>query len=512
MRVLERWNVRALVALTAALSCCSEARDDTGLPPTYHGSVATILDARCASCHSGAAPAGGWRADTYLGAIGCTADGTPAIGPGPVPILTALDRPDHAGFATADERDELARWIAAGAPSIRSGTHDASFADPRSPDSHGRFLRAMRWRPMLDPKDPDACGKCHDGAPTRPAGAQGFAPGATPCTTCHTDPGGALACSTCHGSPGKASPPRDKCFFPDDPPDVIHPAHTGPSPSNAGGLPCSTCHPQPAQGQFDGTHGDGHVEVWFDYAVAGNQAHFDETTKQCTGTCHDKGGARPGPSWTETTPMTCNDCHTSPPANHYAGACTSCHKEANATGTALVDPHLHVNGKVDLGDGSGKCGACHGAGDRPWPSTGAHLAHLLPKFAAPVSCDTCHPVPGAGDKHPLGLGAPIVRLVGLATAGARHPTYDPQTKTCADTYCHAGPGASVPAPKWTDGPKAITCGGCHAIPPSAPHSTGTNCSTTTCHQGSTTLIASGPVLTPAGAKVHVNGVIDRQVP
>ena len=204
--------------------------------------------------------------------------------------------------------------------------------------------------------------------------------------------------------------------------------------------------------------------------------------------------------------MTCNDCHRAPPANHYAGACSSCHREANANGTALASPKLHVNGAVDLGDGSGKCGACHGTGDDPWPTTGAHAAHRSPSASVAIACDTCHDLPKG--KHPTG-GGPTVRLFGLATAGARNPTWDPQTKTCGATYCHDGSGATLGAPKWSDGKTASACGGCHSLPPLAPHSSGISCSEITCHSGSTTLGVNGPVLTMSGAKVHVNGHVDR---
>jgi predicted CxxxxCH...CXXCH cytochrome family protein len=154
-----------------------------------------------------------------------------------------------------------------------------------------------------------------------------------------------------------------------------------------------------------------------------------------------------------------------------------------------------VNGKVDLGDGSGTCGACHGKGADPWPATGAHAAHAAPMNAAPVACTTCHAVPGPGDRHPLGKDAATVTLAGLAAQSARRPSYDATTKTCSGTYCHEGRGGSAPAPRWTDG--AVGCASCHAAPPPPPHVQSTTCSGTTCHAAETT----GPR--------HVNGLIDR---
>lgn len=428
------------------------------------------------------------------------------------PILTALDRPDHAGFASADERATLRQWLAAGARSRREGVHTAGFTDPRSPESHGAFLRARRYRPMLDVTDADACGRCHDGAPARPPGVSAAAE-ATACTTCHTEPAGPLGCGTCHGGPGRAYPPRDPCFFPADPPSPAHAAHAGGSPSREGGLACSTCHPTPTSGEPAGAHANTHVEVWLD-PTFGRTGAFDPTTKRCTDTCHARGGARPTPSWiTGEARMGCGDCHESPPSRptaHYAGACTSCHSEANATGAGLTASRLHLNGVVDLGDGSGACGACHGRGADPWPSTGAHAAHARPSGAAPVACETCHevPVPGAGARHPRGGGA-TVRLSGLAIRGGRRAAWDPATKTCAGTYCHEGANARAPAPRWTDGPAAATCGACHAIPPPAPHAASATCSSAGCHVGTT---APDGALTPAGKAVHVNGSVDSRVP
>jgi predicted CxxxxCH...CXXCH cytochrome family protein len=509
MRSPHAASLAALAIAGALASSCREERATRGAPPTWRDGVGSILQAKCVRCHAGPEAAGGFRADTYLGAIGCTASGASAIGGASPPLVAVLDRADHAGIVDETERDVLSRWVAAGAPSFRAGTHASSFADPRSKDSHGRFLRSKRWRPLLDGSDPDACAKCHEGAGSRPPGLEP-APGATPCSTCHTQPEGILACSTCHGSAPKAYPPRDACFFPDEPRTATHARHVDPSASSVG-LPCSTCHPQPLPGQLGGTHGNGHLEVWLDWSVAGNAARWDEKTKECAETCHARGGARPTPRWGEAGPLGCNDCHASPPPKHYAGACSNCHREANETGTALTAPKLHVNGKVDLGDGSGTCGACHGQGESPWPATGAHLLHAQPKGAAPVACETCHDLPAHGERHPVGRERAAVRLLGVAAAGGARPTYDPPTKTCAATWCHNGAGGSVPAPKWTDKGAPAQCGSCHATPPPLPHSQGQTCSTTTCHEGATTDGPFGPELTPKGKAVHVNGRIDRVV-
>lgn len=496
--------------MTWAAACRVER--DTSLEPTWEGGVASLMAEQCVRCHAGFAPAGGWIADSFLGAVGCTATGAPAMAPragGAAPILAALARPDHAGFATAAQRDALAAWIAGGGARSGAGVHGASFADPRSPESHGRFLRARRWAPMFDADDADACGACHDGVASRRPGVTSPADGAPACTSCHVEGGGAMACTTCHGRSGRgggeprAYPPRDPCFFPDDPIDRAHAAHAGPSASRSVGLACATCHPAPSPGAMVGVHGNGYVEVWFDYAAAGREARFDATGKRCAGTCHARGGLRPEPAWSEGA-MTCNDCHLSPPAAHYAGPCTSCHREANAAGTALTAPVLHANGRVDLGDGSGRCGACHGAGDDPWPATGAHRAHAAPQGAKPVACETCHDVPAFGAPHPVGRGSVAVRLGGLATRGGRRPSYDPETKSCAGTYCHEGSGGRIATPRWGDGPEARACSSCHGSPPPPPHIQSEACGSAGCHEGRT----DGLTMTAAGRAAHVDGVLD----
>ncbi|MBX3185834.1 MAG: CxxxxCH/CxxCH domain-containing protein [Labilithrix sp.] len=487
----------ASAVVVAALFAC-ETSDDDGVV-AYRGGAQPILEARCVRCHADSAPAGGFSASSYLGAVGCTASGAPAL-------AAALDRADHAQHLSAEERAVLVAWLAAGSPRSVASLHGAGFADPRSPSSHGRMLRASGYAPITDASHPDACGTCHDGAVRREGIAFG-APDAPSCTSCHAQPGGVLACSTCHGHNDKAYPPRNPCFFPSDRADRTHAAHVEASASRARGLACAACHPTPGAGDFSGVHANGYTDVAFDYTIAGREAKHDATSGRCAGTCHDRGGARPAPAWGETA-MTCNDCHASPPADHYRGACTSCHREANATGTALIAPALHADGKVDLGDGSGRCGACHGRGDDPWPDTGAHRAHAAPASALQVACETCHDAPGAGEAHPRGTGTPAIRLAGLATRGGRRASYDPVTKTCSGTYCHEGSGAALAAPRWTDGADARACNSCHGAPPPPPHAQSATCGGAACHEGRTT----GLAMTAAGRLSHVDGVIDRGPP
>ena len=78
-------------------------------------------------------------------------------------------------------------------------------------------------------------------------------------------------------------------------------------------------------------------------------------------------GANATPKWTDP-PMTCTSCHGNPPnnANWHSGAhgggngCNLCHPHVNATGTAILNPALHINGIVEVqGAFKSSCFNCH---------------------------------------------------------------------------------------------------------------------------------------------------------
>ena len=501
-----------LILAIATASGCREPRSRGTETPTYDGAVSAILASRCKDCHDATPAPGGWRGGSYLQAIACVADGKPATrsSGGPAPLLRVLDDTIHAPLVTPEERATLTDWVAAGAPKFAGTVHESSFVDPRSPQSHGRALRSKGWRPMLDAKDPEACGRCHEGV-ARPEKATLTAQGAPACTTCHSEERGVLACGTCHAAGPQSFPPHDACFFPDDPIyATAHAAHAGATPSRAEGLACVTCHLAPPPEVIGGAHGNGKVEVVFDAKLAG-AAMWSPQSGTCMAACHGgDGAAKPNPAWTDTRQLACGDCHGAPPPKHFAGACSGCHREANAAGTALTSPRLHVNGIVDLGDGSGKCGACHGKGDDPWPSTGAHTKHRAPSAAASVACATCHTVPtefGPGTSHPRG-GAPTVTLSGVALTKGAPATFE--AGACKSVYCHGGNliGTTPQTPVWADTSGAESkCGSCHGLPPGGPHIPAPKCAL--CHGSVAEDTAAGPRIIPAKAELHVNGQVNR---
>jgi predicted CxxxxCH...CXXCH cytochrome family protein len=268
----------------------------------------------------------------------------------------------------------------------------------------------------------------------------------------------------------------------------------------------------PGNPVISGLHGDGAVDVVFDTTRVTPEASYDPTAGQCAVSCHDLGGAKPRPVWSDPAPATCNDCHGSPPADHFPGPCSECHKEANADGTALSGGPLHMNGKVDLGDGSGGCGACHGSGADPWPSTAAHPSHKTPTLTLPIDCASCHPVPSEvlAPGHLDG----VVNVVFTEHAVDRNqsPTWDAPSASCRGVACHgAGLIEPVAAPVWTDASgRAGVCGACHGIPPTEQHTASTDCQRSTCHGTEITGTTTGPVISPSGKALHVNGVIDVQ--
>lgn len=197
------------------------------------------------------------------------------------------------------------------------------------------------------------------------------------------------------------------------------------------------------------------MDVAFEPRLAGAGAAYDPAARTRVPPCHQRGGARPTPAWSERGPMACGACHAAPPAAHPRGACDTCHADPDATATALRPGPMHLNGRVDLGDGSGTCTACHGrAGDaEPWPASGAHAAHRSPS-GGPVACASCHVVPSRPDDPAHFEAAPraSVHLGGAASARGSTPRYDAATRACADVACHGAGlgGAAAEAPRWDD--------------------------------------------------------------
>lgn len=220
----------------------------------------------------------------------------------------------------------------------------------------------------------------------------------------------------------------------------------------------------------------------------------------------------------------CQACHAANFTGGTTGAsCTSCHKDEN---------------------GPLACNTCHGNfddstmiappravnGDTTTTSikVGAHTNHLYNNtLGQKVSCSSCHVVPQSvySSGHLDATPNNIVTLSGTATTNiASNATFDPNTGTCANTYCHGnfkyrkssasstnqfaftdsvmvGNNSSV---TWTkvDGSQ-ILCGSCHDLPPKGHIAPIPLNECTTCHGN--VVDENGNIINPS---LHVNGTAD----
>jgi predicted CxxxxCH...CXXCH cytochrome family protein len=505
---------RGWPALALLLCACAQARTHAPPTPVYANEIARLLEQRCGQCHGEDDAGDGFRVSTYLDTLGCprssphtsaaakTKTGTP--------LLDVLERPDHARLLDAGEKARLRAWIAADAPLREHTVHAPGILNPHSDDWHGRLAARDHYGPITSAKHPDVCGRCHDGAPVKPKGVTHPAPGATACSTCHQRPEAVLACGTCHGDgAARAYPPRDRCLFPASKPDA-HRAHVESTRLSATALSCTTCHPA-ADATLRGTHADGKLEVVFDAALAGTDAHYDPVTGVCAVRCHNQGGARAMPTFKQPGPLGCGDCHGAPPREHYAGTCDRCHASANADGTALRSPATHMNGEIDLGNGSGDCAACHGKDGDPMPPTPSHILHRTTLLTAPIDCSECHVVPkvvSSAGHLDVGPSTPADVVFGArARARGQQPSYE--AGTCKQVACHgAGLADRIERALRWDAPAANTCVGCHGLPPSKDHPKDDGCASLICHGAEITAGTPDPAITQTGRALHIDGQIE----
>ncbi len=496
-----------IFALGLAVMSCEQERS-RGAQPLRFDAVEPLFSRACTDCHQGPDPAAGIRLSSYYETLGCTGDGSPLpqAQAGRAALAAVFDRPDHAQLLSTDEQRLVRRWLEAGAAGPASAVHGPHILDPRSDAWHGRLAAEDRFAPLREPEAEAVCGRCHEGAPVRPSQVSSPAPGAPSCTSCHTKVGGVLACSTCHGNEERAYPPRDACYFESAAHDA-HRAHLSSTRVRQEPLPCTTCHALPGAELFAGTHVDGRVQVQFS-ALAGEDAEFDAENHSCTVQCHARGGSQPTPSFQQELALGCDGCHTSPPRDHYAGPCSTCHVEMGMDAQSLRPGPLHLNGQLDVGNGDGSCAACHGSDDSPWPADRSHRAHRDSLLTAPISCETCHAVPARVNAPGHLNGVVEVTLSGRALGRDGRGAYDTANRRCGDAACHAGPlQARAVAPTWNEVPMALGCATCHEVPPPPPHIQQTACGGGLCHRDEVRGAAPYHGITERGTAVHIDGVL-----
>jgi predicted CxxxxCH...CXXCH cytochrome family protein len=226
------------------------------------------------------------------------------------------------------------------------------------------------------------CASCH-GAPPPPPHTT-----STACESCHTETAGpnmtiahpdkhlngvvevsGLSCNSCHGSAGSNAPPTDTVgntattFMGVG----AHQKHLGATISAP--IACTQCHTVP-----DTIGAAGHkdtplpAELTFGALAssAGAVPSWNHTAATCATYCHGAtlggGGTNKAPKWTKVdgTQAACGTCHGVSPttARHpsvfedhmWMGKnCTHCHGgETNTTGTAILNPAVHVNGTKNV--------------------------------------------------------------------------------------------------------------------------------------------------------------------
>jgi predicted CxxxxCH...CXXCH cytochrome family protein len=256
---------------------------------------------------------------------------------------------------------------------VSGGGHASTWMDTASPGFHAYSANAGIA----------SCQSCHG---VNLDGVGGSA--TTSCASCH----GATwrtPCTLCHGGVDSqnGAPPKGTWGYRTDATRIgAHTKHLTAG-AIAGATPCATCHVIPTDATSAG-HLDGpSATVTFGGIAGASNAvpSWNRSTGTCASTyCHGGysgvfsydfwgpvdapyAGANATPRWTDG-PMTCTSCHGNPPqnGNWHSGAhgggngCNLCHTHVNATGTAIVNPALHVNGVVDVNPAwKSSCFNCH---------------------------------------------------------------------------------------------------------------------------------------------------------
>lgn len=343
-------------------------------------------------------------------------------------------------------------------------------------------------------------------------------------------PGDNACGAKCHGNGKTPMPPPDTrgATNTSSPGVGAHELHIA-APSVKGS--CNTCHVVPASVDQKGHADDGPpADVRFaESALLGErQPSYDPATRTCKNTYCHSGPGKADPDWPAQAVWTeprssaeaCgSSCHAFPPAGTHPDSknCVNCHGDTVGSDNKIKNASLHIDGKVDVGERT--CNACHGNEQNSAPPTdlsgnsdttlvgvGAHQKHLAGgDKTRPVMCSECHHEPAnTNDPGHIDTDPPAeVIFSGVSIANGSAPTWDRGQARCSNTWCHGRPGGTSMEPVWTqvDG-KQASCGGCHGIPPAAPHpQDALNCEY--CHRDN-----AGPGLAIKDRNRHVDGKID----
>jgi hypothetical protein len=280
-------------------------------------------------------------------------------------------------------------------------------------------------------------------------------------------------CNSCHGNPpvtathsGIAVGTCTNCHIFTGAGGATH--NNGVVDLKSGTAACSSCHGYPPASQTIHTTGVvkyNHDKVGVDYTNCA-QCHSTPASPTATAT-HINGTVD-----LLTTVISCNSCHSAPPASavHSAATlapfnCTDCHTYTTSSAST------HNNGTVDFSNLA--CNTCHGyppmsqaqldarvagtfttARVEDYTNGGGHHAtHLLPTITANegfTPCLPCHPSATSGF-HSQGGGTVLKANVNIFDAAdvsfsfdeSRTKRYDVAAQSCSNVSCHF-----QPTPAW----------------------------------------------------------------
>lgn len=469
-------------------SGCEEQRPLLGSPVcnAWKADVSALVQDNCSACHGSELAEADYDLSTYVSALALDASGEARVVPGQITsrILTVFDADGvHADLQAL--RPALTQWVVdCDARFVKTELHASGIMAPGHEDFHGALVRDNLY-------DLDACRECHG------EDLSGGAAEAS-CISCH--PRGPDDCQTCHG-------------------DLVdqgaHQRHIVPGPINRPAQ-CETCHLMPTTLlspnhvlTSSGTLDLPPVEVRLGFDAIGPKEGdplptFDAATQRCVnvychgGTFDDAAAQRANPMWTAEGPMLCDSCHGQPPADHPGDDCVRCHLPSVSEDNSMVDSSLHIDRIVQVGPPGEGCYGCHGTRDNPAPgpdlmgrtaktevTVGLHDVHLFPRYGLrpALECVDCHQMPadvldeGHLDRGPAEVFPDVPGVGTIARSDGAMPTWDRETATCQDVYCHGGgeqmgldtSEGLIRTLVWNDPvSQQVYCGSCHGLPPSTP--------------------------------------------
>jgi predicted CxxxxCH...CXXCH cytochrome family protein len=514
---------------------CHPGYTATTIDPTKH--VNGVLDSSigCTTCHG----TPGVNAAPPLDTTGQASTGLVSVGAHQAhvtatPLHTAIDcaqcHPNNTSIAHSNGTVDMTFGALAGAGTVwtrASATCASDYCHGGTTALKGGGKTTPVWTTVDGTQK--TCTSCHGNPPPVPHVQN------TSCGQCHpgytnstvtaaTHVNGTvdllpLTCTSCHGTAGvNPAPPADTQgrVAVSNVTVGAHQKHVATT-LRSGGLACVTCHPDTTS--YTTSHANGAIDLTF--AGNGIATATTWTGTSCTSSyCHGgtaalAGGTNKTPVWTTITagPTPCTSCHGNPPpAPHVQNtSCGQCHTGyTNSTVAAAT----HLNGTVDVL--SLTCTSCHGTtGVNPAPpadttgaiatstvTVGAHQKHVATTLrSSGLACVTCHPdTTSYTTSHANGAIDVTFAGNGFATATTWTGT------SCTSSYCHGGTtalaGGTNKTPVWTTLTAGATpCTSCHGTPPTGTHTTLTDCNR--CHPGATSTSLDATALTK-----HINGVVD----